>query len=199
MEHRSVGPDNQPSLKPVQRKAIDGRRCERPNQKAKPTRVKCLLGDLQGLRPIRVVTLQSLSAPPPYSRKPGPYGPTMSVCAKVMSRGVHNIAFSLSPDDFWPFDFGKIELVVGFQASWVVLGLGLKSSPKQQFLGPKAKAKIMSGHLTHMLSRAQTWQLERKKGCKKWYARSPSPSLSSTCGSGFFFFFFFEKKRKIRP
>jgi hypothetical protein len=28
----------------------------------------------------------------------------MSVCAKVMSRGVHNIAFSLSPDDSWVFD-----------------------------------------------------------------------------------------------
>jgi hypothetical protein len=50
--------------------------------------------------PPGVVTLQSLSALPPYSRKPGPYGPTMSVCAKVMSRGVHNIAFSLSPDGF---------------------------------------------------------------------------------------------------
>jgi hypothetical protein len=54
--------------------------------------------------PPGVVTLQSLSAFPPYSRKPGPYGPTMSVCAKVMSRGVHNIAFSLSPDDSWVFD-----------------------------------------------------------------------------------------------
>lgn len=54
--------------------------------------------------PPGVVTLQSLSALPPYSRKPGPYGPTMSVCAKVMSRGVHNIAFSLSPDDSWALD-----------------------------------------------------------------------------------------------
>ena len=26
------------------------------------------------------------------------YGPTMSVGAKVMSKGVHNIAFSVSPD-----------------------------------------------------------------------------------------------------
>jgi len=51
--------------------------------------------------------LQSLSALPPYSRKPGPYGPTMSVCAKVMSRGVHNIAFSLSPDGFWVSDLGN--------------------------------------------------------------------------------------------
>lgn len=64
-------------------------------------------GHLQGLQPSRVVTLQSLSAFPPYSRKPGPYGPTMSVCAKVMSRGVHNIAFSLSPDDSCAFDLEK--------------------------------------------------------------------------------------------
>jgi hypothetical protein len=77
------------------------------NPKGKPTRVKHLLGDLQGLQPTRVVTLQSLSVLPPYSRKPGPYGPTMSICAKVMSRGVHNIAFSLSPDDFWAFDLGN--------------------------------------------------------------------------------------------
>jgi hypothetical protein len=57
--------------------------------------------------PPGVETLQSLSALPPYSRKPGPYGPTMSVCAKVMSRGVHNIAFSLSPDGFWAFNLEK--------------------------------------------------------------------------------------------
>jgi hypothetical protein len=31
----------------------------------------------------------------------------MSVCAKVMSRGVHNIAFSLSPDGFWASDLGN--------------------------------------------------------------------------------------------
>lgn len=80
-------------------RAIDSHRYT-TNPMGKPTRVKCLLGDLQGLQPSRVVTLQSLSALPPYSRKPGPYGPTMSICAKVMSRGVHNIAFSLSPDDF---------------------------------------------------------------------------------------------------
>ena len=40
----------------------------------------------------------------PYSRKPSPFGPNMSVCAKGVSRGVHNIAFLLSPDRFGAFD-----------------------------------------------------------------------------------------------
>jgi len=31
----------------------------------------------------------------------------MSICAKAMSRGVHNIAFSLSPDIFWPSNLGN--------------------------------------------------------------------------------------------
>ena len=31
-----------------------------------------------------------------------PHGPTMSVYTKVMSKGVHNIAFSVTPDMFWP-------------------------------------------------------------------------------------------------
>ena len=30
--------------------------------------------------------------------KAGPYGPTMSVCTNVMSKGVHNIVFSVMPD-----------------------------------------------------------------------------------------------------
>src|SRR5580693_9293969 len=41
-----------------------------------------------------------LSAPSPYSRKPGPFGANVSICAKGVSTGVHNIAFSLSPDCF---------------------------------------------------------------------------------------------------
>jgi len=41
---------------------------------------------------------------PPYSRKPSPFGANMSICAKRVSRGVHNIAFSLSPDRFRAFD-----------------------------------------------------------------------------------------------
>lgn len=41
-----------------------------------------------------------LSALSPYSRKPGLFGPDVSICAKGVSRGVHNIAFLLSPDDF---------------------------------------------------------------------------------------------------
>lgn len=34
-----------------------------------------------------------LSTLPPYSRKPSPFGPNLSVCTKGVSRGVHNIAF----------------------------------------------------------------------------------------------------------
>ena len=44
------------------------------------------------------------SYPPPYSRKPSPFGPNVSICAKGVSRGVHNIAFLLSPDLFRVFD-----------------------------------------------------------------------------------------------
>src|ERR1700733_10004476 len=48
--------------------------------------------------------IRFLSTLPPYSRKPSPFGPNMSVCAKGVSRGVHNIAFSVSPDRFRAFD-----------------------------------------------------------------------------------------------
>jgi hypothetical protein len=34
----------------------------------------------------------------PYIGKTGPYDPPMSVCTKVMSKGVHNIVFSVMPD-----------------------------------------------------------------------------------------------------
>ena len=40
----------------------------------------------------------------PYSRKPGLFGPNVSIFAKGVSRGVHNIAFLLSPDRFCAFD-----------------------------------------------------------------------------------------------
>jgi len=61
--------------------------------------------DLQGtLQRPASVPFRSLSALPPYSRKPLPYGPKVSICAKGVSRGVHNIAFSLSPDLFRAFD-----------------------------------------------------------------------------------------------
>ena len=40
----------------------------------------------------------------PYSRKPGLFGPNVSVFAKGVSKGVHNIAFSLWPDRFRAFD-----------------------------------------------------------------------------------------------
>src|SRR5882672_10799891 len=43
---------------------------------------------------------RAFSAPSPYSRKPGPFGENVSICAKGVSRGIHNIAFLLSPDDF---------------------------------------------------------------------------------------------------
>src|ERR1700755_1255501 len=48
--------------------------------------------------------IRFLSTLSPYSRKPSPFGPNMSVCAKGVSRGVHNIAFLLSPDHFRAFD-----------------------------------------------------------------------------------------------
>ena len=51
------------------------------------------------------LSVRFLSTLSPYSRKPGPFGPNMSVCAKGVSRGVHNIAFSVSPDRFRAFDF----------------------------------------------------------------------------------------------
>ena len=37
-----------------------------------------------------------------HSRHFIPYGPTMSVWHKVMTKGVHNIAFSVTPDMFQP-------------------------------------------------------------------------------------------------
>jgi hypothetical protein len=39
-----------------------------------------------------------------HSRKGRLLGGYMSKTQKSVSRGVHNIAFSLSPDGFWPFD-----------------------------------------------------------------------------------------------
>jgi hypothetical protein len=33
-----------------------------------------------------------------YIGKSGPYGPTMSLCATMMSKGVHYIVFSVMPD-----------------------------------------------------------------------------------------------------
>lgn len=61
----------------------------------------------------------SLSTLSPYSRKPSLFGPNMSICAKGVSRGVHNIAFLLSPDRFRAFDLflffcmaNKLEQVV---------------------------------------------------------------------------------------
>ena len=44
-------------------------------------------------------------SPLPYSRKPGLVGPDVSIFPKGVSRGVHNIAFLLSPDHFCVFDF----------------------------------------------------------------------------------------------
>jgi hypothetical protein len=84
--------------------------------------------------------VRSLSALPPYSRKPGLYGPTMSVCAKAMSRGVHNIAFSLSPDGFWASDLGnepKSGLVTSQGLTGPSCGCkgGHKSRPKNQKSG----------------------------------------------------------------
>src|SRR6266478_1309772 len=37
--------------------------------------------------------IRFLSTLSPYSRKPSLFGPKMSICAKGVSRGVHNIAF----------------------------------------------------------------------------------------------------------
>jgi len=48
--------------------------------------------------------IRFLSTLSPYSRKPSLFGPNMSICAKGVSRGVHNIAFLLSPDCFCTFD-----------------------------------------------------------------------------------------------
>ena len=46
----------------------------------------------------------------PYSRKPWFLGDNMSINAKSVSRGVHNIVFSLLHDQFWSFDLEKITL-----------------------------------------------------------------------------------------
>lgn len=56
-------------------------------------------------------SLQVPFGPPSYSRKPSPFGPNMSICAKGVSRGVHNIAFSLSPDRFRAFDLFFLHIV----------------------------------------------------------------------------------------
>jgi hypothetical protein len=42
-------------------------------------------------------------SPLPYSRKPGLFGPNVSIFAKGVSKGVHNIAFLLLPDRFRAF------------------------------------------------------------------------------------------------
>jgi hypothetical protein len=54
--------------------------------------------------PNRQASLQVPFSPPSYSRKPSPFGPKMSICAKGVSTGVHNIAFLLLPDHFRAFD-----------------------------------------------------------------------------------------------
>jgi len=96
------------NLKPTQQGKTTGQAVATSPIKASPTQEQSAYWvTYKATNPFGVVTLQSLSALPPYSRKPGPYGPTMSVCAKVMSRGVHNIAFSLSPDGFLVSDLGK--------------------------------------------------------------------------------------------
>ena len=56
-----------------------------------------------------------LSAPSPYSRKPGPFGANVSICAKGVSRGVHNIAFLVSPDDFRAYDLFFLSSHKGLQ------------------------------------------------------------------------------------
>lgn len=77
---------------------------QRPHTPVKPTgRGEDLhLDTLQGHRK---VTLQApVSVLSPYSRKPGLFGPNVSIFAKGVSKGVHNIAFLLSPDRFRVFD-----------------------------------------------------------------------------------------------
>ena len=110
--------------------------------------------------PPGVTTLQSLSALPPYSRKPGLYGPTMSVCAKAMSIGVHNIAFSLSPDGFWVSDLGN-EPKSGLVTSRGLTGPsgGCKGGhertqgwPKNQKFGEPSCRSPLGGHLRYLLT-----------------------------------------------
>ena len=55
-------------------------------------------------RPQESDPIVSSISPLPYSRKPGLFGPHVSIFAKGVSRGVHNIAFLLSPDRFCTFD-----------------------------------------------------------------------------------------------
>jgi hypothetical protein len=55
-------------------------------------------------RPQKSDPIVSSISPLPYSRKPGLFGPNVSIFAKGVSRGVHNIAFLLSPDRFRAFD-----------------------------------------------------------------------------------------------
>lgn len=71
-----------------------------------PTQSKELYSDtLQGpLSEQEKWPFKFLSVLSPYSRKPGLFGPNVSICAKGVSRGVHNIAFSLSPDNFRAID-----------------------------------------------------------------------------------------------
>lgn len=80
-----------------------------------------------GMCPIRFLSTLS-----PYSRKPSPFGPNMSVCAKGVSRGVHNIAFSLSPDRFRAFDlFFFLSFGLGW-ASWRPSKLCVKQQNKSK-------------------------------------------------------------------
>jgi hypothetical protein len=67
------------------------------------------------------------SHPSPYDRKPSPFGATMSISAKGVSRGVHNIAFSLLRDHFRALDlvffFGFFHLEVPGRAWRVATGV----------------------------------------------------------------------------
>jgi hypothetical protein len=77
-----------------------------PHRQAHPERREEGLLDTTLLRPSlepACVPSGSLSTLSPYSRKPSPFGPKMSIFAKGVSRGVHNIAFLLSPDRFCAF------------------------------------------------------------------------------------------------
>lgn len=72
--------------------------------------------------PNRQASLQVPFSPPSYSRKPSPFGPKMSICAKGVSTGVHNIAFLLLPDHFRAFDLFFF---------WHILGCNEKGTTKK--------------------------------------------------------------------
>ena len=92
----------------------------------------------------------SLSTLSPYSRKPSPFGPKMSICAKGVSRGVHNIAFLLSPDRFRAFTF------VFFIAH--IFKSGHESQRATKIL-QRTKERIQSGHKSEMSFK--TWTCHR--------------------------------------